>query len=67
MMTHEITEWITDLDRAHALVRAAQRAASRAETDAVACEALEVLAELHGRMLRAEVRVVIANSSARKA
>jgi hypothetical protein len=62
MKTHEITEWVTDLDRAYWLVRAAAAAGSPEGANAVSREALAVLAELHERMLRAEVRSVVSRS-----
>ncbi|MFO0740240.1 MAG: hypothetical protein U0270_30355 [Labilithrix sp.] len=65
MKTQEITEWVTELDRAHGLVRAVADAESGEGASAVAREALALLSALHARMLRAEVRSVVSSSAAR--
>lgn len=67
MKTPEITEWVTDLDRAHGLVRAAAEAESHEQANAVVLEALALLSGLHARMLRAEVRSVMSRSAAARA
>ena len=63
MKTPEITEWVTELDRAYGLVHAARKTESKEGADAEMRRALVVLAELHERMLRAEVRSVLSRSS----
>lgn len=59
-----ISEWVTDLDGGHELVRATADARSRADAEAMMAEALAALEDLHARMLRAEVRAVFATRTA---
>ena len=54
---------MTEVDRAYGLVRAARTTDSDEVADAGMRQALAVLAELHERMLRVEVRSVISRSS----
>lgn len=63
MKTPEITDWVTNLDHVHELVRATSGASSRADAEGMLGEALAALEELHGRMLRAEVRAVLAKAA----
>jgi hypothetical protein len=60
----EISEWVTDLDGVHELVRATAAAGSRADAEATIAAALAALEDLHARMLRAEVRAVFATRTA---
>lgn len=60
----EISEWVTELDGVHELARAPTAARSRADAEAMIAEALVALEDLHGRMLRAEVRAVFATRTA---
>jgi hypothetical protein len=56
----EISEWVTNLDGVHELVRATAAARSRAEAEGMLGEALAALEDLHACMLRAEVQAVFA-------
>ena len=59
----EISEWVTFVDRVHELVRATCSASSKADAEGKLEEALAALEDLHGRMLRAEVRAVFAKAT----
>lgn len=64
MKTPEISDWVTTLDRVHALVAATSEAGSRTEAARSLVDALAVLEDLHRRMLRAEVRATVSKTSA---
>lgn len=63
MNERQISEWVTNLDAVHEHVRATAAARSRADAEAMLGEALVAIEELHARMLRAEVRAVVARSA----
>jgi len=60
----EISEWVTNLDGVHELVRATAAARSRADAEAKIGVAVAALEDLHARMLRAEVRAMFASRTA---
>ena len=60
----QISEWVTNLDDdVHELVRATAVARSRADAEAMLGEALVAIEELYARMLRAEVRAIVAGGA----
>lgn len=63
MNGREISEWVTNLDGIHELVRATAAARSRSDAEAMLGEALAAVEDLHERMLRAEVRAVFATKT----